>query len=141
MREPREKETGTVAKRQSICQRSKRVETRVARYLWGPEAARDWKEQHDIRGEDADGNTWTGEVKSYAWPAGPKRLWAILMAAFEQATGYERDRRFSVLVPTGASVEDALVMYPDCGVPVIVTLRQFRATVLQVEPAEASEAA
>ncbi len=128
-----------MAKRQSI---SQRVENRVARYLWGSDACRDWKEQHDIRGEDANGNTWVGEVKSYAWPAGPKRLWAMLMAAYDQATGYEAERRFSVLVPTHSSVEDALVMYPNCGEPVVVTLRRFRAKVLLLEPSEAqSEAA
>ena len=37
-------------KRSSTLQHSKVVERQVVRYLWGPDAARAWKEQHDLAG-------------------------------------------------------------------------------------------
>jgi hypothetical protein len=122
-----------MATRSSINTRAKRAETRVARYLWGPDACRDWKEVHDLSGPDADGRLWIGEVKSHTWPAGPRALWTKLSAAFAQALGYA-ERCFAVLVPAGASIADGLVMYAVGGRPVVVTLAQFRSDVLGVAP-------
>jgi hypothetical protein len=114
-----------MAKKQSTLTRSKRVETRVVRYLAGPEAMRDWKDDHDISVEDANGRCWIGEVKSMAWPPGPARLWSLLSAALKQAEKHS-DRAFAVYVPCHAEIENALVMVVVQGQPAVVTLQQFK---------------
>ena len=124
-----------MATKASILQRSKKVETRVARFLFGEAAARDWKELSDISGDDADGRRWIGEVKSYAWPAGPARLLSILGAALEQAERHS-DRAFAVLVPTNCQVENALVMLRREGIPVVMVAGAFRGSVLGLGEAE-----
>lgn len=55
-----------MSKRTSTLQHSKLVERQVVRFLAGPEAARDWKDLHDISVLDNDGRTWYGEVKDYS---------------------------------------------------------------------------
>lgn len=118
-----------MATRRSTLTRSKRVETRVVRYLAGPEAARDWKEGHDISVQDSDGRVWLGEVKSMQWPSGPARLWSLLDAALRQAEKHT-NLAFAVYVPANAEVGNALVMYRQSGMPVVVPLHSFRADVL-----------
>lgn len=112
------------AKRTSILQRSKRAETRVAKYLWGPEARRDWKDDHDLSGLDADGNLWIGEVKSIRWPGGPAAVWTLLVAALEQAEKHS-DRAFAVYIPPHCEPENALAMVRNAGAPGIVTLEEL----------------
>jgi len=121
-----------MATRKSRLVRSKRVETRVVRYLAGEQAARDWKEDHDIHVEDSEGRTWIGEVKSKAWPAGPRGLWTLLRDALEQAEKHSL-LAFAVYVPVHAEIGDALVMVRLSGVPVIVTLNQFKFRFLGAE--------
>ncbi len=125
------------ATKASIAAQAKNVENRVARYLWGDDHLRDWKEDHDVSGPDYCGRTWFVEVKNWAWPAGPKRLWTILDEALTQARSYTDggpglEYSCSVLVPPRTQIEDALVMYVDYGIPGIITLRQFKETVLCV---------
>lgn len=114
-----------MATRASILRRSKRAENRVAKAIFGAEARRDWKDDHDLSGYDAEGDLWIGEVKSLTWPAGPGRLWAILLAALEQAERHG-NRAFAVLAPPKCEPENALVMVRRCGAPVVMPLRQFR---------------
>lgn len=123
------------ATRSSTLARSKRVENRVVRYLAGPEAIRDWKDEHDISVEDCNCRWWIGEVKSMAWPSGPARLWSMLLAALRQAQKHS-DRAFAVLVPCNAEVGNALVMYEQTGQPVITTLERFRCHVLGLGDAD-----
>lgn len=122
------------AKRTSVLRRSKQAENRVVRYLAGPEAKRDWKDEHDITVEDADGNVWTGEVKNYAWPTGPGGLWKIMDKAFEQASGYS-NRSFACYLPTNSELRFALVASRVGGEVAVTTLEQFRAR-LGLTPAE-----
>ena len=124
-----------MATRASVLQRSKKVETRVAKYLWGEDAARDWKDDYDVSGDDADGRRWIGEVKSYAWPSGSARLLSILGAALEQAEKHS-DRAFSILVPTNCEVANALVMLRREGIPVVMGAQAFRGSVLGLGEAE-----
>ena len=114
-----------MATRQSTLIRSKRAETRVAKFLFGPDARRDWKDDHDLSGEDADGNRWIGEVKNHAWPAGPKTLWDLLEKALLQAEKHS-NRAFAVYIPKSASIEDGLVMIRMNDSLVIKTLREFQ---------------
>lgn len=55
-----------MAKRTSTLAHSKKIETQVARYLWGDDASRDWTERHDISGVGSNGVPWVGEVKDYS---------------------------------------------------------------------------
>lgn len=118
-----------MAKRSSTLRRSKVAENRVAKYLWGDEHLRDWKEAHDLSGPDADGRRWIGEVKNLAWPSGAKDLWSKLTKALHQAGGYS-NLCFAVLVPVSTSITDALVMYYAEGQRVVIPLWQFRKQVL-----------
>ena len=138
------------SKRTSILARSKRVENRVARYIWGPEALRDWKDTQDVSGLDAHLNLWVGEVKSYKWPAGPVRLWTILHDALLQAegnlSGVEHPDKasgapmgFAVLVPKGCETKDALVMFRREADPIVTTLQWFRDSLLGLAPTKEDE--
>lgn len=109
----------------NLLRRSKVAETRVARFLWGPYVTRDWKDDHDVSGPDAEGNTWIGEVKSKAWPAGPQMLLTILRDAFAQAEKHS-ERAFAVVIPPGCEAEHALCMFRLMGEPVTGTLGQFK---------------
>jgi hypothetical protein len=126
------------ATRQSILTQSKRAETRVARYLWGPKATRDWKDAHDLSGPDAEGQRWVGEVKSHAWATGPGAVWGLLLAALEQAEKHAH-RAFACYIPPHCEPEKALVTYRVMGRPVVVPLRDFRQA-LGLEPEATQEA-
>ena len=119
-----------MAKRESIHVRSQRTENRMARYLFGPEAIREWKEEHDIRGDDAFGEVWIGEVKSTAWPSAPGAMWTHLHKAFAQACRYGSERVFAAWLPKGCEVRNAAVMYRERGLAVAVSAQAFRADVL-----------
>ena len=136
------------ANKSSIAACAKKAENRVAKYLWGEDALRDWKEDHDLSGLDANGDTWLIEVKNWAWPAGPERMVVIQLAALEQAEKHITDPLFehacSVLIPSKTTVESALVMYRECDADAggvrtgplrIVTLKLFKETVLEVHEA------
>lgn len=131
------------ASKSSIKKTANNAENRVSRYLWGE--LRDWKERHDKQGIDYQGNLWTCEVKNWQWPRGTRRTWKILEDAIEQADRYDTSLNhqfsFSVLIPPGTKVEDAFVMYRDCGVETITTLELFRRTVLCIEPKETEDEA
>lgn len=124
-----------MATRQARLRSSKEAEKRVVRYLSGPDASRDWKEDHDIHVEDCDGNLWLGEVKNLTWPSGPARLWSLLDAALRQAEKHS-DRVFAAYLPKFAEPQDALVMYRQSGVCVVTTLERFRAYVLGLGEAD-----
>lgn len=118
-----------MAKRTSVLARSKIAETRVARFLWGPDAARDWKELHDVSGPDAEGRIWIGEIKSHAWPIGPLSLWSLMTAALEQAEK-QSNFAFAVLIPPHCEEEAALCMRRISGQPVIEPLLDFKQRVI-----------
>jgi hypothetical protein len=109
----------------SLLARSKKAETRVARFLWGPYVTRDWKDDWDLSGPDAEGRTWTGEVKSHAWPAGPGALVKLMRDAFAQAEKHS-ERAFAVVIPPHCEPEHALCMFRLVGEPVTGTLFQFK---------------
>jgi len=113
------------ATRASILRQSKQAENRVARYIWGPQATRDWKDDHDLSGPDAEGMRWVGEVKSHAWPSGPGAVWGLLLAALRQAEKHSQTA-FACFIPPSCQPQRALVMYRSGGRPVVVTLRDFR---------------
>lgn len=95
------------------------------RYLWGEGRLRDWKERHDISGEDGDGHTWLGEVKSDQWPTGPRQVWGILNRALDQVLRLT-NRGFAVYLPKYCEARDALVMVEDGGQRSVITLAMFR---------------
>ena len=114
-----------IATRATTYRRTQRAETRVAKFLWGAGAQRDWKERHDVSGTDADGAVWLGEVKSDQWPSGPRAVWGILNRALDQVLRLT-DRGFAVYLPKHSEVGDALVMVEEGGRRVVMTLAQFR---------------
>ena len=124
-----------MATRSSTLKRSKAAENRVSRYLWGPDHLRDWKEDYDLSGPDADGRVWVGEVKNYAWASGPGQLYGLMLAALEQAEKHS-DRAFACYIPKNCQPEAALVMHRVNGQPVIVPAREFRAQTLGLAPGE-----
>lgn len=121
-----------MAKKSSIRDRANNAENRVCKYVWGE--YRDWKEDHDKKGLDGNGNLWTCEVKNYAWRTGPKTLWTLLSNALEQAKKYDdtQSHSFSVYIPKNAEVQDSLVMYEMDGSAVITTLELFKINVLNL---------
>jgi len=112
-------------KRTSVNARSKAVENKVSRYLWGADVLRVWQDSEDLRYEGAA--NMIGEVKTVLpenvfGRGGP---WAILEAALYQtcealgrASYKDTDGQlipycpFSVLVPVGTKVERGLAMLP-----------------------------
>lgn len=121
-------------KKSSTLARSKKAENRMSKYLWGDDHYRDWKEEHDISGLDADGEMWWGEVKNAQWPSGPGGLQTLLDAAWEQVIGYgDGEHVFVAYLPPHASAGDALILHRRQNCRVIVTAREFREDVLGYE--------
>lgn len=129
------------ATRASIAAQAKKVENRVSRYLWGEDHLRDWKDDNDVSGLDCTGMIWFVEVKNWAWPAGPQKLWTVLYNALDQAQGYADKWKLhnegqayacSVLLPLYTQDPYALVMYGDRELPRIITLEQFKKAVLRI---------
>ena len=114
-----------MTKQSSVLSRSKNAENRVAHYFFGEDVYRDWKENHDLSGYDAEGNLWIGEVKNYAWSSGPAAFWALLDKAFEQAEGYS-DKCFAVYIPKNSNVSSSVVMFRMNGIPVVVRADVFK---------------
>lgn len=127
------------ATKSSIRRCASHAENRVSMFLWGE--YRDWKDDHDKKGLDADGITWTCEVKNWAWPRGIKRLWHVLEAALTQAMKYDesplKNCCFAVLIPPGTEVEYALVMhFNQQHRRVLTTLQEFKETVLRLRESD-----
>lgn len=81
-----------MAKRRSILAHSKRVENKVARFLFGPQARRAWKEDWDILWRAPEGDWWLVEVKATS----EQRAGAVirlLREALLQATAYRERLR------------------------------------------------
>jgi hypothetical protein len=104
--------------RTSTLARSKDVENRVARYLWGESALRTWEAREDIRNDEL---RLVGEVKSYqlATVTNSGGVYAVLYSALLQVTtainddpGLSGYAPFSVLVVPRQKLERALVMFP-----------------------------
>lgn len=120
------------ATKQSINRLSKVAERRVVKYLWGADAQRDWKEEHDISGPDHEGNVWIGEVKNQQYRPGPRANRKLLEAAFAQACKHDTTRRFAVHIPPGCQVEDAEVLTIVQSCQRRMSLQQFKFEVLQM---------
>jgi hypothetical protein len=107
-------------KRTSTLSRSKTVENRVSRYLWGN--LRDWEALHDI-----SGNGWVGEVKAYSWETiGAKGgVLSVLRDALKQCQSVCKEASpFACLVAKGTrAFEQSLVLTADGR---LWTLEQFR---------------
>jgi len=131
-----------MATRSSILRRSKKAEREIQQLLWpGSEfaggAKRPALERQDLRGLDAEGRPWWGEVKNYdtGTTHGAGGPWAVLEAAFEQVMDViswephdgEVPRAFSVLRVKGTALASSqnLVMYQTRGEKVIIPLSRF----------------
>ncbi len=135
----------------SILQRSKRVETEVARYFWPQHdedetgSVRDWKELWDCSGLGFNGQLIVCEVKSWKWKAGPKGVWSLLENAWDQLfcacmkvwpralpdkSGLDESQlepwEVVVYKPTGSQVENALCYFDFHGQMVTMPASQFR---------------
>jgi len=79
-----------MADKANILRRSKRVETEFVHYFWPDRkpdeqgSVRDWKQLWDCSGLGFDGEIIVIEAKSGKWRPGPKSLWSLLQAAYEQ---------------------------------------------------------
>ena len=128
-------------KRTSTLQHSKRVETQVARYLFGPEAARDWTERHDISGEDNEGRLWRGEVKDLSPETIRERggLLKVGEAALRQVEATPGEGRpFAVVHVKRQRLEDACAAVRYCQRQHVIAmpLAHFRASWLMFEEGE-----
>jgi len=141
-----------MATKLSILQRSKRVESEVARYFWPdtePDeqgSIRDWKELWDCSGLGFDGQLIVCEVKSWKWRAGPKGIWSLLENAHYQlfvATQKvwarddycEKTKPWEVVVykPTGSQVENAICYFDFHGQMVAMPAHQFKQVFIKGE--------
>ena len=107
-------------KRTSTLSRSKAVENRVSKYLFG--RLRDWEALHDV-----SGGGYRGEVKGYdhSTISAHGGAYAVLEAALEQCKSVCGDyKAFACLVPKGTrAFEKSLVLLDDGR---LLTLEQFK---------------
>lgn len=117
-------------KRSSTLQHSKVVERQVVRYLWGPDAARAWKEQHDLAGTDLNGQQWIGEVKDYSHETirGAGGILRVALTALEQAEATpagQGARCFGWVHTKRRSLDEDCVAFRQCGVTYYCTGATF----------------
>jgi len=116
----------------------KQVERDVCHYLW-PESQRDWMALYDLCGPDYDDEPIYVEVKSQAWPRGPRAVWTLLQQAMAQLeNACQRSgvsgRLLVVHKPTHCACPDALAYTKVNNAPVVMRLEHFKTVFVEAQP-------
>ena len=116
----------------------KQVERDVCHFLW-PDRQRDWMALYDLSGPDYDDKPIYVEVKSQAWPRGPRAVWTLLQQAMEQLeSACQRTgvwgRLLVVHKPMHCACSDALAYTKVNNVPVVMMLAHFRMVFIEGRP-------